>query len=128
MRADELKAGDHFKLATDPRVLRLLAFDKGLYAIAGNDLVGLHPDSWVELVELVEPEAATSMPFKLGKLTGDVSIDAGRLLVSFDGYGSHADAPLVIFPDADSVPRALAYTEIHGIDPTHRLNFASARK
>lgn len=127
MRVADLKPGDHFKLATDPRTLRMLAYDNGPYAVAGNDLVAIHPDSWVEPVE---PEAEREMGFAVGKLTGSMIVHDNRLEVCFDGYSTHdGHGPLVIYPDLlCGVPYLEAYTEINGVDPTHKLNFSHARK
>lgn len=137
MRASDFQQGEYFKLATDPRVLRMLKFDPAdlwqaewdncLYAVADGCLVAVHPDSYAERVE---PEADLSLEFNVGKLSGMVVVCDNSLEVYFDGYGKHGledGAPLSI-DLRGGCPMVVAFAEIHGADATHRISLAGARK
>lgn len=132
MRVSDLKPGTYFKLATDPRVLRLLAYDNGMFAVdAENNLVGLHPDSWVEPAEPTDLSLDFTIRHANGKaLAGMVVVCDHSLEIYFDGYGRHGledGAPLAIEPDKSGCPLVVAFTEVYSADPTHRLSFDSAR-
>lgn len=134
MRASDLTTGQHFKLATDPRTLKRLAYDQGVYAVdADNNLVGVHPDSFCE-----PAESHGAMRFKIthhandGELTGRVEVSAHGLDIFFDGYGTHTmnpgfGAPVFIEPSDDGHPVVFCWSEIDSEDHTHKVSLHGAR-
>ena len=137
MQASKVKPGQYFKLATDPRVLKRLAYDDGVYGVdADHNLVGVHPDSSAELV--TDVQSADVLRFKIThhanerELAGRIEATAHGLEVFFDGYGTHDmqpgfGAPLFIEPDDNGHPLVYAWGEIDGQDFTHKVSLHGAR-
>jgi len=139
MRASDLKPGQHFKLATDPRILKRLAFDQGVYAVDGdNNLVGVHPDSFCEPASSPNGDGALRFkithhdPDKPRELTGRVEVSAHGLDIFFDGYGVHTmnpgyGSPVFIEPNDHGHPVVHCWAEIDCEDPTHNISLHGAR-
>lgn len=125
MRVSDFEPGQFFKLATDPRVMRRLASEADFYAVAGNDLVALHPDSYAEPAE---KPGESAMRFDLETVSGEVRLQADGLAILFDGYGRvSGHAPVVIIEPGERSPVLRAWNESASVDPSHRIDFRGAR-
>lgn len=142
MRTSDLKPGQRFKLATDPRTLTALYCDPAfyrdtVYAVDDSDnLIGTHPDSYCELIAETPGKA---LPFSIvhhadDRLTlrGRVEVKPQGIEIYFDGYGVHGAAagfgsPVFIEVDDNGHPVLRAWAEIDSEDPTHKINLAAAR-
>lgn len=134
MNVSQLKPGQLFTMPTDKRRLRMLAFDKGSFAVdTDNNLVALHPDSYVEVLGDEPPAAGGKLAFDLFRanrhVTGNVTATPDGIRIEFDGYGRRqGEAPLSVWLNAAGHPMVTAYTEAASIDPSHVFHFDGARK
>jgi hypothetical protein len=140
--SSKVPVGQHFKLATDPRILKRLAFDNGVYGVdADNNLVGVHPDSSCELVGAESHRDEHHGRFAVHDPHHDNERRADGPNRNRPTWAStysltgtaHTNmqpgcgAPLFIEPDDNGHPVAYAWSEIDGQDFTHKVSFASAK-
>jgi hypothetical protein len=139
MQASKVEVGQHFKLATEDRILKRLAYDNGVYGVdANNNLVGVHPDSSCELVGATKPTTTGALAFTIrnpetdAELVGTIQVSDRGIDVLFGGFGTHGmepgfGSPVFIEADKNGNPLVYCWAEIDSEDHTHKISLHGAR-